>query len=166
MSAHTVENKVLSLFKAMQHMVKAFEDQQTVLDSLRVDYSCAGGSCEVCFTYLAAEEVVIDHQIVRYVPRSELRLPSQIEDLESQLRDSACELLYSIHGSSCYYEAGSSGYFHTRSPSSLITGEHIQSEQDEDGQYESSSQQTYVFCIKPDPLEGDWEVVEVQVSRI
>ena len=150
----------------MHHMVKAFEDQEIFLDSLRVDYSCAGGSCEVCFTYLAAEVVVIDYQIVRCVPRSELRLPPQIQDLEAQLRDSACELLYSIHGSSCYYEAGSSGYFHTRSSSSLITGEHFQSEYDEDDEYEPESKQAYVFCIKSESLEDDWEVVEAQVSRI
>ena len=165
MSSDTVENKVLSLFKAMQHIVKAFEAEQTFLDSLRIDYSCAGGSCEVCFTYLAAEEVTIDYQIVRYVPRSELSLPPQIDDLEAQLRDRACKLLHSIHGFSCAHEAGSSGYFHTRVSCSLITGEHFQSEFDEDDGYEPESKQVYVFCIKSESLEDDWEVVEAQVSR-
>jgi len=166
MSADTVENKVLSLFKAMQQMLKAFEDEQTFLDSLRVDYSCAGGSCEACFTYLAAEEVAIDHHIVRYVPRSQFTLPPQIEDLESRLRNSTCELLYSIHGSSCAYEAGSSGYFHARASCSLITGEHFQTEIDDDDYYEPEFKQAYIFCIKHDPLEGDWEIVEAQVSRM
>lgn len=147
-------------------MVKAFEDQETFLDSIRVDYSCAGGSCEVYFTYLVAEEVVIDNQIVRCVPRSELRLPSQIEDLESRFRNSTCELLYSIHGSSCAYEAGSSGYFHARASCSLITGEHFQTEIDDDDYYEPEFKQAYIFCIKHDPLEGDWEIVEAQVSRM
>jgi hypothetical protein len=82
------------------------------------------------------------------------------------LRVAVCELLYSIHGSSCSYEAGSSGYFQARASSSLMTGEHFQAERDEDDEYEPQSQQAYVFCIKTEPLEGDWEVVEVQLSRI
>ena len=47
-----------------------------------------------------------------------------------------------------------------------MTGEHFQAERDEDDEYEPQSQQAYVFCIKTEPLEGDWEVVEVQLSRI
>jgi len=113
---------VLSQFEAINLIVRGFQDEQTFLDLLRVDYSSTGGSCEVCFTYLAVEEIAINHQIVRYVTRSELNLPPQIEDLKSQLRDRVCELLYSIHDSSFYYEAGSSGCFDAQASSSLITG--------------------------------------------
>lgn len=162
----TVENKVLNLFKAMQHIVKGFEEVQTFLDSLRVDYSCAGGSCEVWYSYLCSDAITKEHEIVRYVSTSSLSLPAQIEALESDLRVAVCELLYSIHGSSCSYEAGSSGYFHARASSSLITGEHFQAQRDEDDDYEPESKHAYVFCIKTEPFEGDWEVVEVQLSRI
>jgi hypothetical protein len=74
MSADTVENKVLNLFKAMKHIVKGFEDEQTFLDSLRVDYSCAGGSCEVWYSYLCSNAIIKDHEMVRYVSTSPLGL--------------------------------------------------------------------------------------------
>jgi hypothetical protein len=169
MSADTVENKVLNLFKAMNNIVKGFEDEQTFLDSLRVDYSCAGGSCEVWYSYLCSNAIVKDHEIVRYVSAPPLGLPPQIDDLETHLRVAVCELLYSIHGSSCSCEAGSSGYFHARVSSSLITGEHFWSELDasdecEDSEHEQERRQVYVFCIKSDPFEDDWEVAEVHAS--
>lgn len=166
MTSDAANNKLLKLLKSLKVAFKAFEGHNIFLDEIRIDYSCAGGSCDMCFAYLASEQILVDHEVARYVSKS-LSIPADLIQHESDLKTHTGELLYALHGSSAFAEAGSSGYFHTRASCSLITGQHFQSEieGEEDGECQSEYKQVYLFCIKTDAFEDDWEIIDIQVPN-
>ncbi len=154
------------LWKSFNSITEEFKHIGTNLSSIRIDYDCCGGACDTVCSYMACKNIISNHEVVRIVSENITNLPAHIESHESAIGSILIQLLVSIHGDGLAHEGGCGGYLLFHPASTLITGEHIQAEidEDDDGQYHPESKQAYVFSVKADEFEDDREIVDIQFT--
>lgn len=157
---------IRSLWKSVNSISEEFKQIGTYLSSIRIDYDCCGGACDTVCSYIACKNIIRNHEVVRIVSENIANLPAHIESHESAIRGMLIQLLVCVHGDGLAHEGGCGGYLLFHPSSTLVTGEHIQAEidEDDDGQYHPECKQAYVFSVKADQFEDDREIIDIQFT--
>lgn len=100
----------LSLWQSVNLLINAFSGVGIALSSVRIQYDCCGGSCDVVYVCDVSKNIVCNHEVARIVsvdiPSS---FPLDIDKRESEINGYLFKLLSAIHAEGLANESGCGG---------------------------------------------------------